>query len=101
VAEIDGHVRAVISFDVQPLFHQDGNIGTIMALCVSEGFRGRGIGRALIQEVELIALNMGCTKIAVASGIQRLDTHRFYRSLGYEENSKRFVKNFGQFDSSS
>lgn len=92
VAEIDQIVVGFIAFDAQVLFHQPGLIGTIMALSVSERFRGQGIGRALVAEVERVAREIGCTKIAVASGVRREDAHRFYQTLGYEENTKRFVK---------
>jgi predicted N-acetyltransferase YhbS len=92
VAEQDGLTGGVICFDVQPLFHQPGNIGCIMALCVSESTRGKGIGSALVRQIEEIAKEMGCVKIAVASGVRRVDAHQFYRDLGYEEITKRFVK---------
>jgi GNAT superfamily N-acetyltransferase len=92
VADKEGIVNGVICFDVQPLFHQEGSIGCIMALCVSAAARGQGIGRALVEHIEEIARTMGCIKIAVASGVRREDAHRFYQDLGYEENTKRFVK---------
>jgi GNAT superfamily N-acetyltransferase len=64
-----------------------------MALCVGNQFRGQGIGRALIQKIETVAREMCCIKISVASGVHRIEAHRFYTGLGYEEITKRFVKN--------
>ncbi len=92
VAEVEAVIAGVIAFDVQPLFHQARSIGTIMALIVRDSFRNRGIGSALIRHIEHVATEAGCIKIAVASGVHREDAHRFYRSLGYEENTRRFVK---------
>jgi len=92
VAEVDGAVAGFICFDAQPLFHQEGLIGTIMALSIGEKYRGHGVGRALVARVEEIGQHAGCVKIAVASGIHRLDAHRFYLGLGYEEITKRLVK---------
>lgn len=92
IAEIDGVVSGFLAFDAQPLFHQSGKIGCIMALCVTESVRGRGVGRALVEQIESIAREMGCVKLSVASGLRRTETHRFYENLGYEEITKRFVK---------
>ncbi|HWF45240.1 MAG TPA: GNAT family N-acetyltransferase [Candidatus Kapabacteria bacterium] len=99
VAEVNGTVAGVISFDSQPLFHQAGKLGTIMALSVLESHRGNGIGRKLVKHIERVAKERGCVKIAVASGVHREDAHRFYRSLGYEEITKRFVKKIDSVES--
>jgi GNAT superfamily N-acetyltransferase len=92
VAESDGRIVGFIAFDSQPLFHHVGNIGCIMALCVSRDARGCGVGHALVARIEEVAKELGCIKIAVASGLQRAEAHEFYLGLGYEENAKRFVK---------
>ena len=94
VAELDAKVVGFLSFDCEPLFHREGNIGSIMAMCVLEEHRGEGIGKRLIASAEEEAKLQGCVRIAVASGMQRLDTHKFYLSQGYEEKTKRFVKDF-------
>ena len=95
---VDAREDAAVGFlvlDVQLLFHQEGNIGCIMAMAVLDEWRGRGVGTALVREAERIARQAGCVKISVASGIHRTETHRFYRSLGFEEITKRFVKQLG------
>jgi GNAT superfamily N-acetyltransferase len=92
VAEESGDVLGFLSFDSHTAFHQKGRIGTITAMCVLESARGRGIGRQLIEHTEHVAKEAGCVRIAVASGVQRLETHQFYLNLGYEEKTKRFIK---------
>jgi GNAT superfamily N-acetyltransferase len=94
VAELLGEVVGVLSFEAQPLFHQEGNIGTITALSVAAAARGVNVGKSLVNAIEEIAKEMGCIKMAVASGVHREDAHVFYRKLGYAENTKRFVKVF-------
>jgi len=96
IAEVEHGVAGFICFDAQPLFHQEGKIGTIMALSIGEAFRRQGIGRALVERVETISKDVGCIKIAVASGLHRADAHRFYLELGYEEITKRFVKRLSE-----
>jgi GNAT superfamily N-acetyltransferase len=94
VAELDGSVAGFLSFDSEPAFHRNGRIGTITAMCVLENMRGNGIGRQLIEHAEAFAKQSGCVRIAVASGIQRHETHKFYLKMGYEEKTKRFTKDF-------
>jgi GNAT superfamily N-acetyltransferase len=94
VAEEVGGVAGFLSFDCEPAFHREGWIGTITALCVLESVRGKGIGRKLVERAEKIAREKGCVRLAVASGVRRLETHQFYLGLGYEEKTKRFVKDF-------
>ncbi len=91
-AEREGAVVGFLSFDSEPAFHLEGRIGTITAMCVLETMRAQGIGSKLIDHVEAFAIQSGCVRIAVASGIQRHETHQFYLSCGYEEKTKRFVK---------
>jgi GNAT superfamily N-acetyltransferase len=94
VAVRERTVVGFLSFDSEPAFHREGRIGTITAICVLEDYRGNGIGRQLIEHAEAYAKQTGCVRIAVASGMQRHETHRFYMNLGYEEKTKRFVKDF-------
>lgn len=75
-----------------PLPHEDGNLCRIVALIVGLEACRRGVGANLMTAAEEIALSHGCIKIEVTSGDQRTDTHAFYKALGYEEVSRRFVK---------
>ena len=47
-------------------------------LVTDEAHRSRGIGRALLQHLERHAQNMQCDVLALDSGTQRTDAHRFY-----------------------
>ena len=50
---------------------------------VSSGFRGKGIGKKLMIEIEDIAKRNNCYYIMFVSGAQRTDAHAFYKSIGY------------------
>src|SRR5689334_16583407 len=41
--------------------------------------RSRGYGAALLGHVEQMARDLDCDTLALASGLQRLDAHRFYK----------------------
>ncbi|HET6399946.1 MAG TPA: GNAT family N-acetyltransferase [Candidatus Kapabacteria bacterium] len=96
VAECERDILGVLSFNSEPAFHKEGRIGTMTALSIREDLRGQGIGRQLVLACEARAREQGCYRIAVASGMQRLDAHRFYLGLGYVEKTKRFVKDFDE-----
>jgi GNAT superfamily N-acetyltransferase len=55
----------------------------IMGLVVARGRRGRGIGRALVEDVERWAAARGLPEISVRSNIVRTESHPFYLRLGY------------------
>ena len=65
-------------------------------LVTAEGRRSRGYGRALLRHLEDLARQEGCGILALSSGIQRADAHRFYEShMGYERASHVFKKSLG------
>ena len=55
--------------------------------------RSHGYGRALLQHLEDIARAANCDIVALSSGLQRTDAHRFYQQhMGYERASYVFKK---------
>jgi GNAT superfamily N-acetyltransferase len=68
----------------------------VYELVTTGGERSRGHGRALLGRVEEIAAAEGCEIVALSSGIQRADAHRFYEDrMGYERVSYTFTKRVG------
>jgi GNAT superfamily N-acetyltransferase len=62
-------------------------------LVTTECERSRGYGRRLLQHLEELARQEGCDTIALSSGVQRTDAHRFYEErMGYERASFVFRK---------
>ncbi len=56
---------------------------------VAESARGKGVGRALMDEIESRAREGGCAFVSLISSSFRDDAHRFYESLGYGEDPVR------------
>lgn len=62
-------------------------------LITSESVRSKGHGKALLDHLEALARDRGCQTIALSSGVQRQDAHRFYEDrMGYDRVSYVFKK---------
>lgn len=62
-------------------------------LITTAGERSKGYGEALLRHVEQMARELDCDTIALASGLQRLDAHRFYEQrMGYARTAYTFQK---------
>lgn len=59
------------------------HLKNIMGIAVSSEYRGRGIGRALLEQVELWAKESGAIGVRLVSGAGRTGAHEFYRRCGY------------------
>ena len=66
----------------------------IGGLVVDEGYRGRGVGGALLSAAEQWAGSRGCSMVMVKSNVVRSEAHVFYERQGYREieTQKAFVK---------
>lgn len=71
------------------LFH-DGTSAMIQELIVDRGWRGRGVGGALLDAAVDLARERGCAEIGVSTGIRNPDAQRLYRARGFEADSLWF-----------
>ena len=92
IAQSRARVVGLLAFHLSPLLHAPGNLGRITALVVDEEFRGKGIGRLLVETAEKWGWDRECSRIEVTSGDWRSRAHHFYQDLGYAIESKRFIK---------
>ena len=61
---------------------------------VDDTLRRAGIGRALFEKIEQIALEKTCAYSILVSSGYRTGAHRFYENMGYTENVLGFRKRF-------
>ena len=73
----------------------EGECGEVVSLIVSRGFRGKGIGKELLQHAEEW-LGTQTGSIRIRANAVRKEAHEFYKSLGYHEvkTQKVFKKIF-------
>ena len=92
VVEDGGEVVGLAAMQVMPLVHRDLPVARITAMVVRSDRRGAGLGRRLEDELERIARREGCGRMDLTSRHHRSEAHAFYRALGFEDTSLRFVK---------
>ncbi|MDX1296608.1 MAG: GNAT family N-acetyltransferase [Sulfurimonadaceae bacterium] len=61
-------------------------------LVTTASHRGQGFGKEMLLYLHDIARMFQCEKIALTSGHQRKDAHRFYEREGFASVSEAFVK---------
>ena len=68
----------------------------ILALAVLPQIQGQGIGKTLLQGLELEAKKRGYNFIRLNSADHRLGAHAFYEKVGYtcDKTQKRFIRIF-------
>jgi GNAT superfamily N-acetyltransferase len=93
-----GHVGLFLPHDrnIVPLI-EFGRCGLVHDLFVAPGFRGRGIGRALMQELERRARAGGLGELALGTGLDDgyQAARTLYRSMGWERTTGPFIESGG------
>lgn len=88
VAILDGSVVGYVHANDYDLLYAP-HMKNIMGIAVSGGHKRKGIGRALLQQVENWARETGAFGIRLVSGSTRTDAHAFYRRCGYEGSKEQ------------
>jgi ribosomal protein S18 acetylase RimI-like enzyme len=78
VAEVDGKIIGTV------IGGFDGRRGIIYHLAVDRGYRGQGLGRALMIQVERRLAAKGCLRAYLLVKPENLDVNEFYKRLGWE-----------------
>jgi GNAT superfamily N-acetyltransferase len=60
-------------------------------LVVDGNYRGKGVGRALINKVKEWSANKGIVKLRVRCNVKRTETHKFYKNLGFKETKEQKI----------
>jgi ribosomal protein S18 acetylase RimI-like enzyme len=64
----------------------------IPELVVTIDYRNRGIGKRLVMKCESIARRNKCYRIRLESRNDRIDSHAFYRKIGFSQMALAFEK---------
>ena len=92
VATLDKTVVGLIGIHRMTTVHRPAPVGRIPVLVVAKEAQGHGLGRMLVEEAERLLKKAGCQMVEVTSNDRRGAAHAFYRHMGYERTSIRFMK---------
>ena len=56
-------------------------------MIVDKNYRNRGVGKALVSELEKIAANRDCSQVIFVTERNRVDAVKFYESAGYSSET--------------
>lgn len=90
VVEQSGRVAGFAVVHRMLTLHRTSPVAYLSALVVSSDARGLGLGRALVDAVSEIGAGWGCGTLELTSNDRRLHAHRFYTSLGFTSESRKF-----------
>ena len=94
VAQIDNSkIIGMISIVFLSRLNQNTSEMYIPELIISQSYRSKGIGKKLINSSIKLGKEKQCYRIRLESGNQRIESHKFYKHLGFEDSSIFFTKN--------
>ncbi|MCU0482714.1 MAG: GNAT family N-acetyltransferase [Chloroflexi bacterium] len=92
VAERGGVRLGFVACHLLPRLEREGPVLRIIALIVDPGARERGVGAALLEEVERIARAAGAGYIETTSGHHRPEATRLFRHAGFESTLTTYLR---------
>lgn len=94
VADVAGVTAGLATVHSRAVLHAARPVVQLTALVVPPEMRGRGVGRALVDEAERWGKSRGADRLVVTTALQRVEAPLFYERIGFEHTGRRYVKRF-------
>ncbi|MFH7015857.1 GNAT family N-acetyltransferase [Flavobacterium sp. FlaQc-47] len=91
IAEIEKEGVGFISFHTQNLLHHCGLVGEIQEFFIHKNYRGKGIGRQLIEKIIDYADRNNLKSIEVTTNKRRVENVMIYENLGFGLTHNKFT----------
>lgn len=85
LAESAGRPAGMLAATVRPNLYHGADAGYVDELVVDRAQRGRGIGRALLEEFLRRMRRRGCAEVGIGVLFGNVRAQRLYRELGFTE----------------
>ena len=92
IAERDGERLGFIAVHLVPRFEHDDQLARVIAMVVDPAVRSRGVGRALLAEVDRVAVETGCAFVEVTAGHHRADARRLFEAAGFDASLTTYLR---------
>ena len=92
IAERDGERLGFIAVHLVPRFEHDDQLARVIAMVVDPAVRSRGVGRALLAEVDRVAAETGCAFVEVTAGHHRADARRLFEAAGFDASLTSYLR---------
>ena len=92
VAQQDEKIVGVVSIIYLQRLNRIKTEMYIPELIITEKLRHLGIGKKLMQYCMELAKKKNCYRIRLESGNSRKESHKFYKSIGFEQSAQFFSK---------
>lgn len=87
VATVNDNVIGIVTLYYLDVFHHNGLVASIQELIVTEEFRGRGVGKALVEFVKQQIREKSCNGLEVATDLWQSGARTFYERCGFQGRS--------------
>ena len=90
---VNSKIIGMISIVFLSRLNQNTSEMYVPELIVSQNYHSKGIGKKLLNFSIKLGKEKKCHRIRLESGNQRVESHKFYKHLGFENSSMFFTKN--------
>ncbi|KEQ56612.1 phospholipiddiacylglycerol acyltransferase protein [Marine Group I thaumarchaeote SCGC AAA799-E16] len=91
VAQTNSKIVGLVSLIFVTRLNQEKLEMYIPELVVAKEYRYKGTGKNLVAECIKIAKEKKCYRIRLESGNQRVESHKFYKKLGFTQHALTFT----------
>lgn len=91
IAEEGNKIVGFISLHIQQLLHHCGAVGEVQEFYIDKDYRGKGIGKLLMNEVKRYAADNQVKSLEVTSNKKRAENVQVYESLGFKLTHNKFT----------